>query len=181
MEGIYVGLDLSLTGTGVAILSPGERVTRTVSSKGKTEDPLIVRYVRLHTLAKKIVDMIPDEAKIAIETPAHNQRSGHHHDRSGLWWMVLDMIYDRHTMRVVEVSTTTVKKYATGKGNASKMEVMAQQIRQFPELPIANDNEADALTLALIVARLNSEPYEASLPQVNLSAMAVLSQSETAS
>ena len=72
---------------------------------------------------------------------------------------------------VYEVSTTQVKKYATGKGTASKMEVMAAAIKRYPQFDIANDNEADAVILTAFLARALGRPIEESLPQANLAAL----------
>lgn len=187
MSHVVVGLDLSLTGTGMARLGPYEedQVT-TLSSKGKTADSLATRRARLARIADLISDHIgsgPTYA-VAIETPAHNQTSGHHHDRSGLWWMVMDRLLnpdDRSRLEpplVYEVATTQVKKYATGKGNASKMEVMAAAIKRYPQFDIANDNEADAVILAAFLARALGEPIEESLPQANLAALDKFSVSD---
>jgi crossover junction endodeoxyribonuclease RuvC len=177
MSRIITGLDLSLTGTGSAVIIPEMwrahwvQNVETIRSKGSTADSLAQRYDRLRNLAERIVETIPDEGfpAVAIETPAHNQTSGHHHDRSGLWWLVVDRI-EQWAMKVdiYEVSTTQVKKYATGKGNASKMEVMAAAIKRYPQFNISNDNEADAVVLAAFLARALGQPIEESLPAVQI-------------
>jgi Holliday junction resolvasome RuvABC endonuclease subunit len=137
-----VGLDLSLTATGVARTGAVRNGTFTVKSKGKKTDTLIERADRLADIVDDISLLIPHGAVIVIETPAYNQTGGSHHDRSGLWWLVVDKLIDmNHDHQFHEVSTTQVKKYATGKGNASKMEVMAAAIKRYPEFDIANDNE----------------------------------------
>ena len=176
MTYIY-GLDLSLTGTGVARI--GTSATPhvwTVKSKGKATDSLAQRAGRLNDLDASIRATVEFGAYVAIETPAHNQTSGHHHDRSGLWWLVVSELVQY--AKVHEVSTTQVKKYATGKGNASKMEVMAAAIKRYPQFDIANDNEADAVILAAFLARALGEPIEDSLPQANLSALDKFSVSD---
>ena len=169
MTYIY-GLDLSLTATGVArVVGLNGNTVWTERSKGKATDTLAMRAERLNDLDVSIRATIEFGAHVAIETPAHNPTSGHHHDRSGLWWLVVTGLY--RYARVHEVSTTQVKKYATGKGNASKMEVMAAAIKRYPQFDIANDNEADAVILAAFLARALGEPIEESLPQANLAAL----------
>lgn len=168
MSSIY-GLDLSLTGTGVARIGDGGNSVWTERSKGKVTDTLQQRVDRLNDLDSSIRSAIESGSMVAIETPAHNQTSGHHHDRSGLWWLVVAELAPY--CQVYEVSTTQVKKYATGKGNASKMEVMAAAIKRYPQFDIANDNEADAVVLAAFLARALGYPLEDSLPQANLSAL----------
>jgi Holliday junction resolvasome RuvABC endonuclease subunit len=46
------------------------------------------------------------------------------------------------------ISPTSVKKFATGKGTASKDEMILAATKRFPNVKIANNNEADALWLA---------------------------------
>ncbi len=169
MSSIY-GLDLSLTATGVARIGDGGNSVWTERSKGKATDTLQERVDRLNDLDASIRSAIEfGSSLVAIETPAHNQTSGHHHDRSGLWWLVVAGLAP--DCRIYEVSTTQVKKYATGRGTASKMEVMAAAIKRYPQFDIANDNEADAVILAAFLARALGRPIEESLPQANLAAL----------
>lgn len=165
-----VGLDLSLTASGVSVIYPDGTIdVQTVSSKGAGTPSLSNRGLRLSRIVDRIALVPPVGAKIAVETPAYNQTSGHHHDRSGLWWMVVERLLEEH--EVYEVSTTQVKKYATGKGNASKMEVMAAAIKRYPDADIANDNEADAVILAAYLRRALGHPADPTLPKANISAL----------
>lgn len=167
-----VGLDLSLTATGVADITRGAPSTvRTIKSKGAKDATLGDRSVRLHNLAADILTASCIADVVVIEQPAYNQTGGSHHDRSGLWWLVVDGLAFE-PLRMVEVTPQAVKKYATGKGNASKDEVLAAVVRRYPNVEVANNNEADALVLAAIGARLNGHPIEESLPKANLDALA---------
>ena len=48
-----------------------------------------------------------------------------------------------------QAHTMTVKKFATGKGNAKKADMIAAALKQWPELPAdISDDEADALWVA---------------------------------
>ena len=60
--------------------------------------------------------------------------------------------------RVVEVSPTA-RAHATGKGTARKDAVIAAVESRY-EVGVANDNEADAIVLAAIGARLVGFPIE---------------------
>jgi crossover junction endodeoxyribonuclease RuvC len=168
---MVVGLDLSLTATGIArvgTVSEPEGVF-TIKSKGKKTDTVADRAQRLNDLDHSIRVMIPSGATVVVESPAYNQTGGSHHDRSGLWWLVVSSLVAQR-YRVIEVPPQLVKKYATGKGNASKMEVMAQAIRRYGGFGIDNDNEADALVLAMIGRRLIGSPRD-DVPKINLSAL----------
>jgi crossover junction endodeoxyribonuclease RuvC len=151
------GIDTSLTGTGVALIgpyNPTEMETRTFRSKGTQADTIEQRLRRLEGLVADVVKWLNISTfpgLVVIERPSFGATSGSHHDRSGLWWLMVDAMHAEGA-HVVEASPTTVKKFATGKGNAGKTEVMAKMIREFPDIEIRNDNEADALTLALMGA-----------------------------
>jgi len=47
----------------------------------------------------------------------------------------------------------TIKKFATGRGNASKEEMLEAAAQRWPEYECADDNEADARFIALTLAR----------------------------
>lgn len=163
-----VGLDISLTNTGVAELT--EETTRLyrVSSKA-CPDGVQDRWGRFNGMIDSL-PMIERGDLVVIEQPAFSRTSGKHHDRSGLWWFAVDFALQCGGL-VTEVPPSTLKKYVTGKGNASKTEVLAATIKRFPSLTVADDNEADALGLAAMGARHLGHPVDGSLPKVNLAAM----------
>jgi crossover junction endodeoxyribonuclease RuvC len=180
---LVIGLDLSLTGTGIAS-SAGW--VGTITSKGKADATLDHRHSRLHNLRLDIALHIPSghtrPALIVVEAPAYDSRTGHQHDRSGLWWLVVDWLSnselaDGWGYRVVEITTGGVKKYATGKGNASKDQVLAAVVRRYPTIEVRNNNEADALVLAAMGARALGHPID-DLPKLNLEAMAAVAWPE---
>lgn len=165
-----VGLDLSLTATGLAFIRPDSAAgVQTLKSKGAKDASLAERALRIHNLARDIIIAACTADVVVIEQPAYNQTGGSHHDRSGLWWLVVDALADEE-LRIVEATPQAVKTYATGKGNASKDEVLAAVVRRYPDVEVANNNEADALVLAAIGARLAGHPIE-ELPQTHLRAL----------
>lgn len=166
-----IGLDLSLTSTGLAFIRPAAPAgVQTLKSKGAKDATLAERALRLHNLARDIILAALTADVVVIEQPAYNQTGGSHHDRSGLWWLVADALSDEE-LRLVEVTPQAVKKYATGKGNASKDEVLAAVVRRYPDVEVGNNNEADALVLAAIGARLAGYPIEESMPLAHLDAL----------
>jgi crossover junction endodeoxyribonuclease RuvC len=143
-EPLVVGVDLSLTATG---LSDGQR-TWLIRSKGYKGDRLNDRAQRLRLLANGVLDSCAGACLVVIEGPAFASMSGHMHDRSGLWWLVVDLLRAEQTP-VVEVPPAALKKYATGKGNANKGAVIDATARRFPDIDTgADDNRCDALWLA---------------------------------
>lgn len=137
-----IGIDLSLTATGVACKHGVELVT----SKGHTDDALADRHHRLMRVREDILCWTRDADLIVIEQPAYSRTAGHMHDRSGLWWLTVHALYAMGRP-VAEVSPTSRARYATGKGNASKDLVLASVVRRFPDFDVNDNNTADALIL----------------------------------
>jgi len=175
----YVGVDLSLTSTGLAAITvPGieavpaaASVTR-VTSTGSTKDSLRQRQARLVQVGMQVVGFVDrmDPRLVVIEAPSFASKYGHPHDRSGLWWLVVNaLLANGH--QVASAPPTTRAKYAAGKGNASKDQVLAEVVRRYPDVTITKNDEADALVLAAMGARQLGDPIEASLPVVNITAL----------
>ena len=78
-------------------------------------------------------------------------------------------------VEVLPVPPAVRAKYATGKGNAGKDEVLLAASRRYPHAPIVGNDDADAVVLAAIGARMLGEPIEDSLPKTHLDALARLS------
>lgn len=137
-----VGLDLSLTCSGVAT----DQAVHLCKSVGKKDDTLHQRADRLRGLARQVLELAEWADLVAVEAPVHGlprELSGHQHDRSGLWWLVVCGLRAAG-VAVAEISPASLKKYATGKGNADKDTVLAEAVSRFPALGIRNNNQADA-------------------------------------
>ena len=164
-----VGLDLSLTATGIAHTYPGGSIVETITSTGLRGDTTFDRACRLGYLTNKILDNLGDARLIVIEGPAYSRANPGMHDRSGLWWLVVDAIYNRGYELAV-VTPTSRAKYATGKGNAGKDQVLLAVARRYPDVEVTNNNEADALVLAAMGARRLGHPID-DLPKTHLAAL----------
>ncbi|HET6917068.1 MAG TPA: hypothetical protein VFH56_13330, partial [Acidimicrobiales bacterium] len=147
---VVIGLDLSLTATGFA----ADGTLRTIRSTGRAGDDLTARLARLDRLTGAIageVARVANEAGrervvVVIEAPAFSRTTGHQHDRSGLWWLVVSELASWDGVDVVEVSPTARAKYATGKGNAGKAAVVSAVSHRY-EVTFTDDNTADAFVL----------------------------------
>lgn len=160
---LVVGLDLSLTATGIAkVHSNGAiEVERVVSKppkppEGHKHPTLWQRQARLSRLASDIVAVVQRAGLptiVVIEGPAYGSKMGSMHDRSGLWWLVVEELLNL-AVPVAEVSPTARIRYAMGIGRGSKEAVMAAAIRRYGQLvEIHDDNEADAILLAAMGAQ----------------------------
>lgn len=144
---IVVGLDLSLTGTGVAGSAGWTDVIRP-SAKLRGHN-------RLHHVRAAVLEMIPaDIAMVVVEGPSYgnqgSSRQSGHHERAGLWWLVTHALWTRDIAYAV-ASPASRAKYATGKGNAGKADVIRETTRRFGWFA-GGEDEADALVLAAMGA-----------------------------
>lgn len=186
---IIVGLDLSLTKTGVAhlLVADGKQpevALETIESKagpvrhnekGEALMPSLgARRYRLDGLRARIVRACQGADVVAIEGPSFASKGGQHHDRSGLAWLVIDTLF-AEGFTVVEVPPNNLKMYATGKGNASKDAVMLAIANRYRDLVEVTGNDvADALGIAALTARYLQHPIEPSMPQTHLRAIATV-------
>lgn len=159
---ITAGLDLSLASTGLCVLDTetGEASVRTIRTKANGVTP--THYLeRFDVIAAELIDATMDADLIAVEGRGFMVKAGAEaqHQLSGLWWHVW-----RLTRPDLEVNPTTIKKYATGTGNASKDVVLANAVRRYPAAAIMGNDEADAAVLAYLLARLAGHPAEAHDP-----------------
>lgn len=171
-----VGLDLSLTSTGIAISECGTITTHRVRSKGSKDATWEERCTRLQDLRQQIAHAIPTCSLIMIEGPSYGSIGSGTHDRSGLWWL----IYSQLTMNgctIIPVSPAQRMKYATGKGggkDAGKDNVLAAAVKRYPNIDITGNDIADAVILMAIGCRLVGNPLEQSLPKTHADALTKL-------
>lgn len=156
------GIDPSLTGTGLAVLtSNGSRVDtalRTVGSTGKRSDTWAMRGTRLTKLRNEVMRWVPRDTTLAvIEGPAYGVQGSGIHDRAGYWWM----LYQALTSLKIPVAVcppTTRAKWATDKGNSGKADVAVAVSRLWPVVEWRGDDQADALALASMGAQYIGMP-----------------------
>lgn len=175
---VVVGIDLSLTSTGLAVVTTGERgvlaygsVMR-VASSGTKKDTLVERRERLNLIGHQVIDYVRrmDPQLVVIEAPSMASKYGHPHDRSGLWWLVVNRLMSLE-YPVAAAPPTCRAKYATGKGNAAKDDVLTHVVRRYAGVMVTKNDEADALILAAMGARHLGHPIEESLPAAHVSGL----------
>ncbi len=195
-----IDLSLSSSGVAVLRGDPpAPTATRTpmllrnVPSSPASKTPtLLVRRDRHARAAARIIDTAltgwdpehDDPPLFVIEAPLYrtpmkrNPKTGqleplagggHAHDRAWLWGLVVHILFKSGV--VVEVSTTTLKRYATGKGSGRKAGVLASMPYMFPGHFIDDDNLADAAVLAAMGARQLGHPVEPSSHRVSIAAL----------
>ena len=152
-----VGIDLSLTGTGLAAITTTtggfDLAVATVASKGTRGDTLRQRRDRLYGIVFEVSQWASGADVVVVEAPAFSKNNASTWDRAGLWWGVIDLLLvDQH--RVAIAPPNVVKKFATNRGNADKPAVAVGIARLWgDDCKCSNDNEYDALTMATMGAQ----------------------------
>lgn len=173
-----VGLDLSLSRTGVARITKGDALGHEVTVQSvivkarhvKRGDPplsLAERDVRLRKLAGRIIDLCRGANLVVVEGPAFSKGAeAGAWDRAGLWWLIVARLGGAG-IPVVEVSPSVLKTYALGKGGGAgtgKDDMVTAAVRTYPDVAFSGNDEADALVVAALAARFAGFPIEARTP-----------------
>lgn len=157
-----LGIDPSLTGTGMVYLENGRMVKKELIKTKPTGDNKVAELNRLMFIARSFdpvgVDIAVMEgvAYMARNTTALVQLSA-------LNYLIREGLYICHIPFVI-VAPTTLKKFITGKGNAAKDEIMMDVYKKY-HVTLTNDNEADAYCLARIGEALLNKKIKLSKPQ----------------
>lgn len=166
---ITLGIDQSLTATGIATITNGRIKTRTIATTGKTNDSVAAQAARITAITAAIADEYPAGITLAlIETPALSRNNTGTSRINGLYWAIISSLTNNN-IPVATITTTQLKKYATGSGRlpsgkAGKQYVIDACVNRYNlTRPITTD-EADALTLAAIGARHLGHPAEHTTP-----------------
>jgi crossover junction endodeoxyribonuclease RuvC len=163
---LAAGLDLSLTGTGVAGWSPEDGwYTATIVTRGSNTDTVEQTHRRLRSITGKVLQHVHTISPkvVVIESPTFSSNTGHARDRAGLFWLVYDAL-EQADVRLAVCKANTRIKYALGKGVGNKDAVLAATIKRYTDADIRNNNEADAVLLAAMGARWHGvapDPYAA--------------------
>ena len=184
---IILGIDLSLTGTGLAL-------SGSLSDKTGSFDMLrLMNWVytssgghplRAATIQTKdlrgywrwvrIVDVVEEWAQFAdlvvIEGYSFGSRLSHAHSLGEIGGIVRYRL-GQMEKRYIDVPPTQLKKFATGKASADKNIVLLEVYKRYG-VSLADDNQADALVLAMIGRALWGTSDD--LPQFQKEVLAVI-------
>lgn len=165
---IVVGIDPSLTGTGIIVLRNGE-LGKALTTKNEPKLGTIERVRRIYEQINNVIEnlstcyvnaYIGDKRMIRWEPPSLIVIEGFSYGSKGrgvfdiayLGWRIREELERYRTeddIPWLEVSPSQVKQFATGKGNANK-EIVLQQVYKRWGVELTNNNQADAYVLAQI-------------------------------
>jgi len=143
----FVGLDLSLTGTGFCVKRGAELQMVTIKTTPKTaaNDLARLQYIR-----DTLMEMIPDSTMmICVEDffVPHNPMQMNSAKGLIMVGTVTRIAMLERGLPFLVVADTQLKKYATGKGNGPKGIVIREIYKKWG-INAADDNQADACVLA---------------------------------
>ncbi len=143
-----IGLDLSPTSTGAAHVWRD----RTYTTTRVTVRAAGTELQRLRQMRDAVISACrqPGETEpvdlVVVEGLALGQHTARATMRAGLWWLVVDEI-DELGWPWVVIPPTCRAKFATGRGNAAKADVIREVARRYPAYT-GGEDEADAMALA---------------------------------
>lgn len=154
-----IGIDPSLAATGFA----APEGTGTITTK--TGDP--VRLAVIHG-AITAVAQAADEVPLAVleDLPTHAHGAG----LTGMAQGVIRLALMQTGTPFATVAAATLKKFATGRGNATKPDMRLELFKR-TGLDLRDDNQVDAWWLRQIGLHLTDHPDRLELPQVHLDAL----------
>jgi Holliday junction resolvasome RuvABC endonuclease subunit len=143
----FGALDLSLTSLGAARLDEQIETTQLrTTRKG---------HSRLNWLIGGAADYVTGCDLVAIEGPSYNSKNAYSHETAGLWWLVAHELH-RRAVPYLSIPPAVLKKFATGNGNAPKLDVAIAAVKRFPAVELTSHDAADALwLLAMLCERYN--------------------------
>lgn len=156
-------LDPSLTATGWAVLNGAPTpAAGVVNPRGRGVS-------RLQNALDQVMEIADGSQLAVIEGYAFSSRSSHAHGLGELGGVLRLGLYQRG-IRIVEVPPASLKKVATGKGNAAKELVLVEAVKRLGYQG-ADNNVADALWLLAMAQIRYGLPGAPELPKVHLEGM----------
>lgn len=166
MPALVIGIDPSLTSTGVVVIEDGvvieQRAILSRPSKEKTPTDEAVRLMKIRDAIRDLVMMDKKPDIVLVEGLAFTARNTSALVQlAGLNYYIREILIQAKIPFVI-VSPTSLKKFATGKGNVDKNVIMMEVYKRWEFSP-ENSDVSDAFVLAQIGLALCREP---SLPLI---------------
>jgi Holliday junction resolvasome RuvABC endonuclease subunit len=140
----YVGLDLSLTATGVAVSVDDLPIAMWTLN----DCPYDNGIERLDWILAVVIDYCREADMVAVEGLSYGSHTPSALERAGLWHLVAHGLWKRG-IKSASIPPTVLKKYVAGKGTAEKS-IMIREVYRRWNIMAANDNESDGAGLVMI-------------------------------
>jgi crossover junction endodeoxyribonuclease RuvC len=155
-----LGIDPSLTGTGLALADRGGAGDYSWDHLSVAKNKLS-GHLRLDYIVDAVMDLVSTlqhDDIIIMEGPSFNSGGAKSHELAGSWWLVKHSIWlweirKNIKFRICIVPPRSRAKYATGNGNGKKDAVVVAVNEWYPGIDVVDHNIADAIVLATMGAR----------------------------
>jgi Holliday junction resolvasome RuvABC endonuclease subunit len=137
-----IGLDLATT-TGWSSTASGVVQSGTISFKGSRFEGGGMRFLRFRRWLRELLEIEKPEV-IYYEEVRRHMSTDAAHIHGGLLAVLQSEAEDKG-IPYLGIPVGTIKKTATGKGNATKAMMVKAARAQWPDQTITDDNQADAL------------------------------------
>lgn len=142
-----IGLDLG-TKTGWAVrIGPNVIASGTFDFTPNRHSSPAMRYVHFRKQLLDLLDGRKEDAVVFYEEVRRHAGTDAAHVYGGLL-AILQLQLERLSIPYQGVPVGTIKKTATGKGNASKDAMIQAARKKWPDVQVFDDNQADALWIA---------------------------------
>jgi Holliday junction resolvasome RuvABC endonuclease subunit len=156
VDNVFVGLDLSLTGTGFCVKRGSKLEMRTIKTNPRTA---VNDLARLEYIRDTILDLIPKSVSlICVEdyfVPYNPKQIGAAIDLIGLGMVVRVALY-RLGLPFFVINNNQLKKYVTGKGSGQKSLILMAAYKRWG-VEAKDDNQADSAVLSYIAEGLQAK------------------------
>lgn len=150
----YIGLDLSLTATGVCVIREDNTQFFTVKTK---PEHYVSPEARFEYIKNEVIRHLPEcpyAAHIAIEDYSYGS-VGKSFSKAELHGLIKNALFTRGYV-FAQYSPSSLKKFVSGKGNAGK-DVVIKCVYQHWGHDLTDNNQADACVLAHMARCANGE------------------------
>lgn len=119
-----LGIDQSLTCTGMVLFDKGEAVHFELITTAADKTDEFDRFKRAEYISDRIVELCDEEniTDVSIEGLGFGSSGNATRDLGGLQYLIVTKLMKNNT-NIIITPPTTLKKYATDNGRASKVEV----------------------------------------------------------
>jgi len=163
--GLVMGIDPSLTETGVIFLRNGKVEASHLIKTKKNGDTPTTELTRLQEIVLEIVFLL-DKYKpkvVVIEGIAFMARNTTSLAQlCGLNYMIRDICFRNYVTYIV--TPTGLKKFITGKGNCKKELILLEIYKRY-KISFNNNNSADGFSLAKIGEAILNPEIKLTVPQ----------------
>ena len=151
----YIGLDLSLTGTGIAVINQNDKIAHVETLKNKLRGEERLAY--LEDAIRGTLNIYPPSL-ICVEGYAMGIRTGQSFSIGELGGVIKLMLWEEEKDFHI-VSPTSLKKYVLGKGVGDKDMIIMNVFKRWG-FEAKTSDEADAYVLARIAKDIDMPPED---------------------